>query len=272
MTTSVKINTIILSILLGGTLFLLPSERAYSMQNSVPWSPLKRIPGYLDDTFPPIMVADQNKTVHAFVSQWVGEETPLKAIVYRQWSANIGWAAPVDILLPPNGETEVYSAFLDKSGTMHLLFRAGEATGSSVYYSSAFVEDMDRATGWSEPEIIGENAMFPGSGSIVGDEYGNLTVIYNGTRDGNGVYAVHSHDSGQSWSDVKPIFLTYDPQLTPFSLQSIYGSDNRGHAVWNVLTNTGVDSSLYYANFNFENSDWNTPVILDERIEKEDFF
>ncbi len=50
------------------------------------WAPDARVPGYLDDTFTPFLLADRNRTVHAFASQWVENEGRRLAIVYRQWT------------------------------------------------------------------------------------------------------------------------------------------------------------------------------------------
>ena len=218
------------------------------------------------------MIADNNKTVHAFTSQWVGDEPRQNAIVYRQWSAAGGWTTPVDILLPPSGETKVYGAFLDQAGIVHLLFQAGDAKGSSIYYSSAPVVDAGRATSWSTPEVVGEDALVPGSGSITGDANGNLVVIYNGNFGGNGVYSAHSSNGGQSWSEAELVFLTYETDLIPFSLQLTQGQDGRTQAVWNLVDSEGVDKSVYYTQMTFNDNQWSTPVLLEERVERADFF
>ena len=71
---------------------------AVQAQQPIHWSPVQQVPGYLDDTLPPYMVADQNRTIHAFASQWVGEdEERQKAIVYRQWTEADGWTNPIDV-------------------------------------------------------------------------------------------------------------------------------------------------------------------------------
>jgi hypothetical protein len=256
----------------GLLILLLTSNRTFSLQSEVEWTPIRRIAGYADDTFPPYLLADQNRTVHAFAIQFVGEESPQKAIVYCQWTEAGGWTNPIDILLPPNGPTTIYAAFLDQKGTLHLAFQGGDTTSSNVYYSMAPVTSAGRATSWSEPKVIGEGAIIPASGAIIGDEKDNLAVIFNGNSAGNGVYAVHSSDRGLSWSDPEIVYLTYETDLVPFSLQMIQGQDNNAHAVWNVVTTTGVDNLLYYANLDLEQNSWSTPVLLDERIKEDGFF
>ena len=71
-------------------------------QGDEEWSRPGTIPGYHPETEWPILIADQNGTVHAFTSQWLGEESlSTKAIVYNQWTIDAGWTMPVDILLSP---------------------------------------------------------------------------------------------------------------------------------------------------------------------------
>ena len=263
---------IIVAAVLTLVIFFWGRSELFSYQTTPRWQPLQRVPGYLDDTFPPVMIADQNKTVHAFVHQWVGDDFLQMAIVYQQWTDAGGWTNPVDILLPPIGEAQVYDAYLDQTGMMHLIFRAGNAEESNIYYANTNIVDAGRATAWSKPELVAEGAVFPGSGAIIGDGKGNLAIIYNGNIGGNGVYSVYSSDNGQSWSEAEPIYLTFATDLIPFSLRMTQGEDGVVHAVWNVVNDRGVDISLYYAKAILDNNQWNTPVLLDTRIEKPDYF
>jgi hypothetical protein len=49
------------------------------------WTAPKTIPGYHPETWPPILMADQKRTVHAFSSQWVGEgENQARVIMYNR--------------------------------------------------------------------------------------------------------------------------------------------------------------------------------------------
>lgn len=236
------------------------------------WAPNQQVPDYLDDTFTPFLLADQNRTVHAFASQWVGGKVKRLAILYRQWSLDGGWTTPVDILLSPVGGAQILSAFLDQTGTMHLVFWGGEARAANIYYSRAPAVSAGQAPAWSAPVLVGNGAVSPASGALAGDDKGNLVIIYNGNTAGNGVYAIQSSDAGDSWSEPMPIFLTYDPELTPFSLHAIMGQESQLHAVWNVVTSLGIDVSAHYARLDVAGQQWSAPVLLEERIEEEGFF
>jgi hypothetical protein len=236
------------------------------------WSPDARVPGYLDDTFTPFLVADQDRTVHAFVSQWIDDGSRRLAVVYRKWSLSGGWTRPVDIILTPTGDAQILGAFLDPSDRMHIIFMTGEARDAAVYYSFAPAANADLVTAWSPPVMIGESASGVNSAAIVEDGQGNLVVIYSGNKDGNGVYFVASSNSGESWSEPSPVFLTLNTTLVPFSLRLAIGRDRQVRATWNVVTSLGVDETLYFANYNIPDSEWSIPVELDRRIDLPDYF
>ncbi len=239
------------------------------------WSPDKQVPGYLDDTFTPFLLADRNRTVHAFASQWVENQGRRLAIVYRQWTLMGGWTRPVDVILSPiGGSANFLGAYLDSSDTLHVIFTATEALTrkTSVYYSSAPAASADWAPAWSAPALVGADALGLNSAAIVGDDQGNLVVIYSGNRDGSGVYFIHSRDSGRDWSNPQPVFQTYDTELSTFSLRLTVGPDQKIRAAWNVVTNLGVDEALYFANFDSQESKWDAPVELEKRIDLPDYF
>jgi hypothetical protein len=236
------------------------------------WFPDARIPGYLDDTFPPFLVADQNRTVHAFASQWVNDGGRRLAVVYRKWSLSGGWTRPIDIILIPNGDAQILGAYLDSLDTMHIIFRTGGVGNSAVYYSYAPAANADLVTAWSAPVMVGENALGLNSAAIVGDDQNNLFIIYSGNRDGNGIYYLISENSGGNWSDPSPVFLTNDTTLFPFSLRLAMSPDRKVRAAWNVVTSLGVDERLYFANYDIPNDEWNVPVELDRRIDLPEYF
>ena len=67
------------------------------------WSTPQTILGYTPDTWPPILIPDSNRTVHAFSTQWIslpGEDS-IRAIVYNKWSLENGWSDPVDVAMSP---------------------------------------------------------------------------------------------------------------------------------------------------------------------------
>lgn len=240
------------------------------------WSPDEKVPGYLDDTYTPFLIADRNRTVHAFTSQWVyasGERN--LAIVYRQWTLKGGWTRPVDILLSPiGGNANFMGAYLDSSDTIHVIFTATEniSRRTFVFYSRAPASLADLALAWSPPIIVGDGALGLNSGAIAGDEQGSLVIIYSGSRDGSGVYYVHSKDAGKNWSEPQPLFLTFSGDLSAFSLRLTTGPSQQIRAAWNVVTNLGVDEALYFASFDPQTAKWSAPLELDERIDLPEYF
>lgn len=246
-----------------------------SAGNSNSWAPDRKVPGYLDDTFTPFLLADQNRTVHAFASQYVENDGRRLAIVYRRWTLQGGWTRPVDILLSPiGGDANFLGAYLDSNDNMHVIFMATErlTRRTSVYYSTAPASSADWAPAWSIPAVIGDGALGLNSAAIAGDNLGNLVVIYSGNRDGSGVYSVYSKDSGRNWSDPVPVYLTYDTDLSAFSLRLTVGPEQKVRAAWNVVTSLGVDEALYFSNFDLAEYQWEVPVELDRRIDLPDYF
>ncbi|MCK7501739.1 MAG: exo-alpha-sialidase [Comamonadaceae bacterium] len=169
--------------------------------------------GYLDDTFTPFLLADRNRTVHAFASQWVENEAQACHCVPPVDSVG-GWTRPVDILLSPiGGNANFLGAYLDSSDTMHVILMATEALTrrTSVYYSSAPAASADWAPSWSAPVPVADGGLGLNSAALTGDDQGNLVIIYSGNRDGSGVYYVHSKDSGTVWSTPS---LCFSPTIT----------------------------------------------------------
>jgi hypothetical protein len=249
------------------------NSKPVSAATSYGWAPDEKVPGYLDDTFTPFLLADRNRTVHAFASQWVENNGRRLAIVYRQWSLMGGWTRPVDIILAPVGDDANFmGAYMDSSDMIHVIFTATENLQTNVYYSSAPAVLADWAPAWSTPVLVGDSAIGLNSGAIIGDDQGNIIIIYSGSRDGAGVYYVLSKDSGRKWSASLPVFLTYDSNLSAFSLRLAIGPEQKIRAAWSVVTNLGVDKSLYFSSFDTQTSKWDTPVELDKRIELPDYF
>lgn len=249
-----------------------PATAVQAQDNMGGWKPDERIPGYLDETFTPVLVADQNRTVHAFASQWVGQSNRQLAVIYRQWSLAGGWTKPVDILLPPLGGTQVQSAFLDSSGILHVIFWAGTSREAYIFYSWAPVANADQGSAWADPLPIGWRAVEPASASLSGDDKGNLIVIYAGNIDGAGVYETHSSNSGASWTKARSVYLTSESGLVPFSLRLFMGNSGQLHAAWNVVTNRGADVSLHYARYDVSTEEWTDQAMLNKRIEIKDYF
>ena len=144
------------------------------------WVADRKIPGYLDDTFTPFLLADTNRTVHAFASQWIDDGDRRLAIIYRRWSLSGGWTRPVDVLLAPSGDAVFLGGFLDVSGTLHVIFGQGANRNFNIYYSFASAESADTVGAWSDPVIIGPGLSGIYSAALSGDQHGNLVVIYSG--------------------------------------------------------------------------------------------
>jgi hypothetical protein len=258
--------------LVGVFLLLIDMPYEAKAQQGSMWRPDEKVPGYSDDTFTPILVADRNRTVHVFASQWVGNQERQLAILYRQWSLAGGWTKPIDVLLSPVGEARIQGAFIDSSGVAHVIFWGGDTINSSIYYSYAPIENADESRAWSRPVMIGEGAVEPISAALAGDYQGNLVVVYTGNIAGNGLYSVHSKDSGKNWSKVRPVFLTYNSLLSTYSADLSIGQNGFIHATWNIVTNTGLDQSLYYARYDLTEGQWAKPINLNQRGEGLDNF
>jgi hypothetical protein len=247
-----------------------PILYARAQGNQPGWTIVQQVPGYLDDTFTPFLMADKNRTVHAFANQWVGTEDRQLAIVYRKWTLDGGWTSPVDILLWPEGEVIIQGAFLNNEGILHIIFWGGKDSVGNLYYSNVPVALAERAPAWSSPKVIGPNAIYPASAKLQGDAVGNLVAIYSSRLDENGVYSVQSHDGGESWSDPAPIYLTGDTDNIPYSIQMTVDSANQMHAAWNVVNSVGNDLSLHYARY--AAGSWSEAILLDEKVNQAEFF
>jgi hypothetical protein len=224
------------------------------------WSVPRRIPGLADDTDSPYLIADRNHTIHAFFSQWIEGDL---AVFYTQRSTNGIWARPIDILLSPNKQqARVLGAFLDSNGMFHVIFYGGIAEGAEIYYSSAPAVEAARASAWSQPKLIGSAATAPASGALVGDDNGNLFVVYAGSRDGFGVYEAHSTDGGATWTDPKSVFLTDSRIQSVYGVQLCVGESGWVHAVWSVVDKTGQGRGIYYDRLNIQDKQWKFPISL----------
>ena len=240
-----------------------------AQQNSRQWSPQAQIPDYKQFTEePPILIVDQNNTVHAFNSQPfdLNDTKSPNAIFYRQWSSGKGWSQPIDVIINPDGDNiEIMDAHLDHSGRVHLAIQMNQQDN---YYSWAPLANAGRATAWSEPVSVGQQAQpvrlaLPYPAAIAGDNQGNLVIVYGGYQDGVGIYATHSVDDGVSWSEPAPILITFNDQLTPGDIQVDVGQSGQVHAVWNFFDQSGFGDAGYYSKLDFERFEWSMPIELD---------
>lgn len=240
-----------------------------SAQEAEGWTPPRRIPGLSDNVWTPYLVADQNRTVHAFDSDWVGEDNSIVAILYSRWTRDQGWSLPVDILLSPHHEARVKGAFLDSEGVMHVVFFGGQDNNAEIYYSQAPAVNADQAQAWLQPMIMGKDAFTPDEAAIAGDDKGNIHIVFGAKMDGNSLYSVHSSDGGQTWFEPLPVFLTLSDALWPTSLQIYVDSKDNLHAVWALGDFTGNSLAVYYAKLEPGAAEWTEPIVLASAINYE---
>lgn len=231
------------------------------------WSQVSTIPGYGSETNPPLLIADQDNTVHAFASQWVGDEDPLVAITYNRWTPEDGWTEPVDVLLSPIKEqARVLDVYLDQKGIFHLLFFGGDETEAYLFYAKAPAALAGTAAGWSLPEGIA-GAIVPASAAIVGDGAGGLSVVTTGHEEGYDVYALHSADDGENWSDPVPIAFTYSEKLIPYGVAVERDSRGRLHALWQQVNISGQGRGIFYSRYDALTETWTDPVDLSADVD-----
>lgn len=201
--------------------------------------------------------------VHALSSQWLTPEDgpSTRVIVYNQWTLDNGWTEPIDILLSPVKEARITDAYLDETGILHVVFWGGDGTAADIYYSNALAVDAGKASAWSPPLEIAQNAGDPESALLVEDARGTLHVVYSGREQGKGVYEVQSEDGGRTWSTSNVLFLTVatEPNIVLFRL--ISKESGSLHIVWNVYSEEGQGRGIYYARSE-NGSDWSDPVAL----------
>lgn len=230
-----------------------------------PWARPRLIP-YYDDVYAPHLVADKNRTVHAFNAEKTSDGSE-RLIMYRQWTLEQGWTAPIDILYRAgSGTLDVIGVLLDEDSTVHLVFYDGNPPGrGDVYYTAAPLVDAGRTTAWSTPILIGSNAGPIVSGSLTGDEFGRLVVVYLGVEEGLGLYETHTIDSGKTWSGSTPVIFAYGKDVLLDRMNTIMDEQGRVHAVWSELNDAGLGQAVYYAQLDLDQNQWSTPIVLARR-------
>jgi len=227
-------------------------------QGPLQWSPQDRIPGYDPLVNTPYLIADQNRTVHAFNSNWIEDQ---QVIVYSQWTLEQGWTEPIDILLPQlHQQIRLKGAILDQAGLVHLLFFSGDDRTANIYYSSAPLVHAGRARAWSKPRVIGDRARTPDEAAFVMNSKNQLFMLYSSDSAGPGLYYTYSTDEGTTWSEPVPMFLTYSNELFPFFLQMYVDKQDGVHALWNVNNPSGLGEAFYYAKSEAGQVEWNEPI------------
>ncbi len=236
-------------------------------QTNLQWAVPQRIRGIADDSEPPYIVADQNRTLHAFSTQWAGVAGRGDlAVFYSQWSPLRGWSAPVDVLLSPHAQqATVLGAFLDVRGILHVIFFGGVAESAEIYYAQAPAAMASQAKAWSMPLMVGAHAGSLMSGAIAGDAQGNIHILYTGNGEGNGLYAIRSSDWGNTWADAKAVFLTGSDSLWVYGTQATIDSQGQLHAVWTVDNKAGNGDAVYYVRLESDHVRWSLPTVMQTR-------
>lgn len=243
-----------------------PLSRALSQAVS-PWLPAQRIPGYEAETWPPLLLADGNKTVHAFSYQWLDDSGGVggRAIHYNKWVSDQGWTAPIDILLSPlKFDARLLDVYLDNSGTVHLIFWAGDNTEANIYYSSAQIEDAGDAKAWSIPNLVAMNVQDPENGVIFSPDQNNLVVVFSGKSQGNGLYMSVSEDRGLTWSEPSLIFNTRDLDNFVNELKKFVSNTGIVHLIWNEVNEGGQGRNIFYSSTEIQDLGWSNPVKIAE--------
>jgi len=235
------------------------------------WSPRQRIPGIHNDAETPYVVADRDRTVHAFYSQPPPADPNQAVIVYNRWTLRNGWTVPAEIILPPmRGQASILGALLDAQGRLHIVFFSGDDTDANLYYSQAWATDAGVRWAWSSPAMIGEAAITPRTAAVAQDERGTLTAVYSGKRNGVGLYSAHSTDGGTTWSEVVPCFLVDRDDLRPLEIddprvwnpQVAADAAGRLHLTWVVVGRDGNGKAIYVANWDAAARAWTAPFQL----------
>jgi hypothetical protein len=236
-------------------------------QGSPVWSPQQRIPGYESNTWPPILIADQNRTVYAFSYQWLNKSAgnAVRAIVYNRLVRGQGWTPPVDIILSPlKNDARLLDAFLDQNGIVHIIFWGGDNTGANIYYSNAPVTEAGNANIWLSPILVAENAQDPENGAFYAEEQNNVDILFAGRSQGNGLFSTSSKDGGVTWS--KPILVSYTHNSDNLisGLKIFKSTTGLIHVIWNEITIGGQGRGIYYSGKKIGDIKWSDPVRLAE--------
>lgn len=246
--------------------FVLSSASTLVAQSdNLVWSEPERVWGYEDGADPPFMVADQNRTVHAMNSR-VGPGGAIDGIdiTYRRWNPDQGWSEPVDVILSPKKNiARIKGLMLDAQGYLHMVFYGGDEQDASIFYTYAPALTANDARSWSKPLELAPFAGPINDAAVIGDGNQRLFVVYTGNAEGLGAYAVYSLDGGLTWSKPESIHIS-SPGQFPTQYALFLNDQQRLHAAWSEADASGNGQLLYYANLDENQTNWSTPVIIEE--------
>ncbi|MCB0193213.1 MAG: exo-alpha-sialidase [Anaerolineae bacterium] len=254
-----------LSIIILFTTLLTVNTRGHLALAQEPhqWANVERIPNYDDAAEPPFMIADQNRTVHAFSSETIDSDAYY--LIYRQWSLEEGWTDPIDIFAR---NPKPFGLFMDDAGSVHLAFYRGTEVQADVYYSTAKIADIAQGLGaraWSQEKLVAQDAGPFAFGHIIGDGKNNIFILFEGKGEGNGLYSIHSSDGGNTWSEPITISLTYDEERWATRMSLTMDPQGAVHAVWAEWSSAGVGVDIRYAKLAPDYTEWSKPIVLAEK-------
>jgi hypothetical protein len=212
------------------------------------------------------MVADQNRTVHAFNGQF-DRDSGASAIYYRQWSLQRGWTRPNDIILPPReGTITPLDVYLDQNGVAHLIFFAGQSgVEGAIYYTRAPLALAAEARSWMRPVVLDDRAGPAAAAVISSDGATRLIIIYVGRSGGQGIYEVDSDDLGETWSAPAAIYLINREGYVSNQVRSLYDHAGKLHAAWTIIDPTGLGEEVLYSGKEPNSEQWSRPFVLGKR-------
>ncbi|MFK7803648.1 MAG: sialidase family protein [Anaerolineae bacterium] len=261
-----KLGSVLLASAIFGLFFYLTQSPGYSQDSSdLDWSYPVRVPQHDNSSQPPRLVSDLNNTVHSFTV----DLSRGSAIAYRQWTEDIGWSIPVDIILPPkSGSAIIFGAEIDNNDVMHLVAYYGQEGDANIYHFQAPVYFAQTASAWSEPQLIAADGGPIADGHFVSDGGDNLYVVYEGDGDGLGLYEVHSEDGGVSWSEPAAVYLSSGNEFLPAAVETHLDEAGNLHVVWSIWSATlGAGVELFYSQKTKGSQTWTRPFLIADRGE-----
>jgi hypothetical protein len=216
----------------------------------------------------PILVADQDETMHAIWSQHNEGNNPLttrSSIYYARWDGE-SWSRPYSILNSPEGSTLQPHAVLDQSDQLLIVWV--DSDSNQVYFSKAATSRALRGSDWSIPEPL--PAPVPGARSphILSVGASQVYVIYSvPLNEARGIYMTVSNDNGVTWSEPKKIHdaaqAGWDMADSPYLAKA---EDGSLHAVFSrySLPDSSGPMGTYYARSEDNGETWSQPDLVEE--------
>ena len=236
----------------------LSSSRVVAQSSGLDWSEPRRIPGSGDDAHLSYgLVPDKNGNVHLFWTD--GDNETGFSIYYSRWN-DLDWSPHVDILLSPlGGSPRFLDAWLDETGTMYLIFFAGNELDGRVYYTTAPVARLGETAAWSEPLQIAGRAG-PSAGLAI-DGAGTMHVLFAGNN-GPEIYAIASPDRGQTWSEPALVQRQGQPDDLVFSIAMTPGPEDDLMATWTIFDSRAFGQAVYAARLEAGTATWLPPETV----------